>query len=62
MHNQQMTQQTVKVEIDAESYQILLALSQKAGKTIPDLFRMLAVKYRQANTFERQFVINFLRG
>lgn len=56
------TDRTERIEIDAESYQVLYTMAQKTGKTIPDLFRALAVKYRQANTLERQIVINFLRG
>jgi hypothetical protein len=61
MYQQIIPAQKVKVEIDAESYQILLAICQAANKTPEQLIRMLTGKYKQMSYIERKFMINFLR-
>jgi hypothetical protein len=54
--------QKVKVEIDAETFNILCAIAKASGKTTDELLKMLTSKYKQMNAIERWGMIQFLRG
>ncbi len=49
------------VEVDAETLCILQIIAKETGKTPESLLKLLAQRYRQANTFERSIVLKFLR-
>jgi hypothetical protein len=54
--------QKVKVEIDAETFNILCAIAKASNKTTDELLKMLTSKYKQMNAIERWGMIQFLRG
>ncbi len=54
--------QQAKFTVDGETARLMNELAKSAGTDVSTLLKRLALRYQNANFFEKKIVINFLNG